>query len=107
LHLNIALDFYLSTLPVGSTLHTVAPRLKVVRHYNPFFFGSIINMERQDFVNKFMETDLQDIKRFVLEEVHAKSKIVQRKYLDSQMSLNFLFLAVILWLVSRLILVLS
>ena len=46
---------------------------------------------------------MMDVKSAVLRQIYAKSVIVQRKYKHIHVAIRFLFLALALWLIARII----
>lgn len=67
---------------------------------NLFFFGDISNLQREEFVQRFMGQNMTEIKAAVLQQVHARSKVVMRKYADSRRSINFLVAAIVFWVLT-------
>jgi hypothetical protein len=73
---------------------------------NLFFFGHIAHMDIDSYTDQFMGMSMQDIKRDVLAQIHAKSAIVERKFRSVRFSLLCLFAGLLLWILTRLILAL-
>lgn len=71
---------------------------------NLFFFGHVAQMSGDDYEQQFMGLTMEEVKRSVIRQIHAKSTIVTRKYAMINRSLMLLFLALILWLGSRVVL---
>jgi len=87
-------------------LYTASPRISITKVSNLFFFGSMTALSQEDYVNHFMASSLQDIKISVLKEIHARSFIIQSKFLGVQRSVNFLIVAVVIWSLTRILLAL-
>jgi hypothetical protein len=88
-------------------LFTASPRVTGEKAPNAFFFGSIAKMSQADYVKFFQALTLQDVKTSVMMEIHAKRHIVEVKFKGAQRSVNFLFLAIVLWTLSRLLITLG
>jgi hypothetical protein len=79
-------------------LSTILPRFKTSDHSgNLFFFGSIIHLTEDDFLERFVAMSHDDIKAAVLAQIRAKSFIAHTKFRKIRWSLLFLFAAVIMW----------
>lgn len=78
-------------------LKTARPKLiATTRMHNLFFFGHIVQLSEDDFVNRFMHMNIQDIKRALLTQIYAKSRILDKKFLFTRYSMTFMFAALLL-----------
>jgi Pycsar effector protein len=68
------------------------------------YFGSIAQLGEEEFVEKFLNQSSHDVVTSVLGQVYAKSQVAERKFIVIRNSLNFLFVALILWAVVQFIL---
>jgi hypothetical protein len=60
-----------------------------------------------EYVGEFLDLSLQDVKRDVMAQIHAKARIAQRKYRNVQRAMTFTVLAIILWAGLRVIVYLA
>lgn len=74
---------------------------------NLFFFGHVASMTQTDFEAAFLDQTMEEVKQDVAAQIHAKSVIVTRKYRMINISLRLLFLALFVWLFSRMVLVIG
>lgn len=88
---------------IYSALRSSGPRMTASRRTNLFFFGHVAALSEEEFEAQFMQMNMLDVKSAVLRQIHAKSIIVQRKYRHIHVAIRFLFLALGLWLLARLI----
>jgi hypothetical protein len=88
---------------VYNALRSSGPRLEVRRRANLLFFGDVAELSEEDFEAQFMDMNILEMKSAVLRQVHSKSVIVQRKYVHIRRAIRFLYLALALWLVARVI----
>ena len=88
---------------IYNALRSSGPRMTASRRPNLFFFGHVAAMTEEDFEEKFMDMNMLDVKSGVLRQIYAKSVIVQRKYQHIHRAIRFLFLALGLWLIARII----
>jgi hypothetical protein len=88
---------------IYNALRSSGPRMTASRRPNLFFFGHVAAMTEEDFEGQFMQMNMLDVKSAVLRQIYAKSVIVQRKYRHIHIAIRFLFLALGLWLVARII----
>lgn len=65
--------------------------------YNLFFFGHIGMMHEKEYISRFMDMNLMDIKETILSQIHAKARILRLKFRYTNYSMGFLFLALVLW----------
>lgn len=63
------------------------------------YFGDIVDMSEQDFVQRFLNQQPEDIRNAVLDQVYQKAMIARRKFGWIRRSLTFLFLTFIFWAV--------
>ncbi len=86
-------------------LWTVVPHTKKRRlHENLYCFGSIAMMSEEDFTRRFLSLSMDELKATIIAEIHAKAYIVQHKFSSVRLSVNFLFFAVLCWVLARLLL---
>ncbi|MFQ3567861.1 MAG: Pycsar system effector family protein [Aggregatilineales bacterium] len=85
-------------------LSSARPKLRGgTKQNNLFFFGTAAALEEAAYVEQFMALTMDDIKTSVIAQVHAKAVIVEKKYRGIRSSLLFLFIALLLWLLARLV----
>lgn len=75
--------------------------------HNLFFFGHILQRTEKEFVNQFLGQSDDDMRRAILSQVYAKSRIASNKFLGIRRSLNFLVLTLLLWIVTELLIALG
>jgi len=100
-----ALSVLMLVLLLGSifyALFTVVPRVRK-SHIgdNLYFFGSIAHMTEEDYTHRFLNMSMDQLKKTVIAQIHAKANIVQRKFYGVRLSVNFLFFAVMCWVLVR------
>lgn len=69
---------------------------------NLFFFDHIQQLPAREFVERFMAQNGQDIKRHVLEQVHARSRIASVKFRRLRISMIALLAGAGCWVLSQL-----
>jgi hypothetical protein len=88
---------------IYNALRSSGPRMTASRRPNLFFFGHVAAMSEEEFEESFLGMNMMDVKSAVLRQIYAKSVIVQRKYKHIHLAIRFLFLALGLWLIARVI----
>lgn len=61
------------------------------------YFGHIADMSEQEFLNRFVRQQPEEIRDAILSQVYQKASIAMRKFAAIRRSLNFLFLTFLLW----------
>lgn len=84
-------------------LLTTAPQLGKPSGKNLFYFNDVAIHTRPDYIALFLAQPLEAVKEAVIGEIHAKSGIVRRKFQRMNISIIFLFFALVTWGVSRLL----
>ncbi|NDJ74674.1 MAG: hypothetical protein GYB65_00325 [Chloroflexi bacterium] len=95
----------LFTLIVSVTfaLLTSFPRgLGVQTQRNPYFFGDIAQYDEDGYLDMFMGLTGTDIKRAIIRQVHARARIVKRKFLYLRYSMLTLGAGIGLWVLHQL-----
>jgi len=64
--------------------------------YNLYFFGDIADLDPSDYVIQFGDMTNAELRDAALAQIHAKSMIAQTKFRFVQLSMQFLFAAVVL-----------
>ncbi len=88
-------------------LRTIRPSL-VVRGQefeSLFYFGYINSLSRDEFVDVFSSQTGPAIQAALLEQVHAKSQLVERKFSYIRNAVNTLFFALVLWTIIQIVLI--
>lgn len=92
-------------LSVFFALLTARPNVAPpVQDLNPFFFGHIALLDADDFSERFLDLNSAEIKLYVLSQINAKARVARTKFVNIRYSLDFLFIALVLWLAVRLLL---
>ena len=84
---------------LATTRPNLAPPAQVV---NLFFWGHAAQMPEPDYREQFMNMTIEEVKQSVLTQIHARSGVVARKFRFVQRSLDFLFVSLILYLLTYL-----
>jgi len=71
------------------------------------YFGDIIYLGEQEFIDKFMKQRPEAIPDAILSQVYQKARIAERKFTRIRRSLNFLFLTFVFWALAGVLLALS
>jgi hypothetical protein len=101
----ISVYFALSTAyPRVGTRHRQRGSVAPVDDSALFYSGYIVQIARNEYVTRFMDLSLQDVKRAIAEQIHAKSTIVERKFKQVQISMISIFVAIVMWTASRILL---
>lgn len=88
-------------LSLAFSLMTIIPRKHGTKTHNLYFFADITKLDETEFIDEFMATPLDDIKRNVLAEIYAKAAIVDVKFRDARFSIICLYFATMFWVVSH------
>ena len=83
-------------------LVAVRPRLRT-RDHQPtvMYFRQIIQLPEAEFVDRFLAQTPEQLLRAQLAEIHAQSKIADRKFMGVRWSVVFLLVALVLWAVAQ------
>jgi len=89
-------------------LLAVIPRLtpKKNAHNNIFYFGNIVQLKREDFVEDYLDKSQGEIQKMLMSEVYDLSIIAERKFSLVRVSHIFLFISLGFWSILQTILVL-
>lgn len=68
-----------------------------------FYSGYIDALDTAEYVDKFLRITQQDVKRMVLEGIHAKSRVARAKFVDVRRSMITVMVAIGVWAVSEII----
>lgn len=91
-------------LSVFYALMTTRPNLiPPTQMGNLFFWGHIAQMSEADYRSRFMNMTIDEVKLSVITQIHARSKVVGRKFRTVQRSLDFLFISLLLYVLSYVI----
>lgn len=63
-------------------IYSIVPKLKFVKSRNPLFFGSITNMNRDEYVQLCAKLSKEDLNRYYAEQIHVNSGFAARKFRD-------------------------
>jgi hypothetical protein len=94
-----------SGVSVYSALRVAFPRLISSGRQQPdrdrelslFYSGHIAQLSEDDYVARFLDLTLEDVKEQVMLGIHAKAVIVQRKFVAVRRSMVGIMAAVIFW----------
>lgn len=79
-------------------LSATMPRVGTAKDdLNLLYSKHIANLTPEAYIDTFLGMTVQDLKRSVLHQIHAKAGIVERKFKYVQRSIVFIFLAITLW----------
>ena len=85
-------------LSIFYALWTVMPRYRpATRNGNPYFFGHIIQMSEADYVERYLDMSLDEVKESIMSQIHAKSFVIATKFRKVRLSMVFLALGIITW----------
>lgn len=98
-----------AVVSVYSALRVAFPRLLRPNRIDPegkqgismFYSGHIAMLDEEDYVSRFFDLTLRDVKEQVMLGIHAKAIIVQRKFVDVQRSMMGIMAAVVFWALAR------
>lgn len=85
---------------LASTRPNLAPPTDA---HNLFFFDHIARMDEAEYTARFLALTMDDIRRDVAHQIHARSRVIARKYRGLRVSLSFLFVALMLFVIARLL----
>lgn len=95
---------------LGSILYAiVSARPNLIRpHHEPnmFFFGDLAAVDVNELEAMFFERNVNRVKRDVLQQIQARSKVVLQKFKRVRLSMNLLLLAAVSWVITQILLVL-
>jgi hypothetical protein len=74
---------------------------------NLFFWGHACVVDDDAYVRQFMDLSINEVKENVIAQLYARSHVVSRKFKNVRYSLDFLFVALVLWALSRLLLAMA
>ncbi len=94
---------------LASILYAIdAARPKLIRPReaaNLFFFGDVAALDPHEYEQAFLRQDVNAIKGFVFQQIHARSRVVAAKFVKVRRSMNLLFVAAMLWSLAQVLLV--
>ena len=70
---------------------------------NLFFWGHVARMPEADYRTQFMNMTIEEVKLAVITQIHTRSRVVAKKYVNVRYSLDFLFVALVLFIISRIL----
>jgi pycsar effector protein len=73
---------------------------------NIFYFGNIVQQERQDFAEHYFSQSNREIERMLMSEIHDLSGIAKQKFVLIRMSYIFLFASLGFWSIVQMIILL-
>lgn len=77
---------------------TIVPRRRVPSDgQNLFYFRTLTEISEDTYVQDYLDASLEDVKRGVMAQIHAKSFIVRRKFRTISLSVISLLMAVLFW----------
>lgn len=94
-------------LSLAFAIITIYPRRSSPHGSQIYFFGDINSYAAPDYVDEYLSASLNDIKRGVISQIHAKSAIVARKFYYIRRSVVCLLGAVVFWGIAQLVLLAS
>ena len=91
-------------LSVFYALATTRPNLAPpTQMLNLFFWGHIAQTPEAEYRDKFMNMSIDEVKLSVITQIHARSRVVARKFRHVQRSLDFLFISLMLYLLTYIV----
>jgi hypothetical protein len=95
-------------LSIYFSLIVTRPRLEL-RKQNPslLYFGNVIQWSEEEFIERFLKQQPDEIRTAILAQVYQKALISKRKFEGIRRSLGFLLLTFILWGAANVLLGLS
>lgn len=91
-------------LSVFYALATTRPNLSPpAQVLNLFFWGHIAQVPEAEYREKFMNMSIDEVKLSVITQIHARSRVVARKFRRVQRSLDFLFISLVLYLLTYIV----
>lgn len=85
---------------LSTTRPNTAPPAQML---NLFFWGHIAQMPEEDYRERFMNMSITEVKLYVITQIHARSRVVARKFRFVQRSLDFLFVSLLLYVLTYLV----
>ena len=85
---------------LATTRPNTAPPAQIL---NLFFWGHISQIPEAEYRERFMDMSINEVKLSVVTQIHARSKVVARKFRTVQRSLDFLFVSLLLYLLTYLV----
>ena len=85
---------------LATTRPNLAPPTQVL---NLFFWGHIAQIPEAEYREKFMGMSIDEVKLSVITQIHASSRVVARKFRHVQHSLDFLFISLVLYLLTYIV----
>lgn len=85
---------------LATTRPNLAPPAQVL---NLFFWGHIAQVPEAEYREKFMNMSIDEVKLSVITQIHARSRVVARKFRRVQRSLDFLFISLVLYLLTYIV----
>jgi hypothetical protein len=85
---------------LATTRPNLAPPSQVL---NLFFWGHIAQVPEAEYREKFMNMSIDEVKLSVITQIHARSRVVARKFRRVQRSLDFLFISLVLYLLTYIV----
>jgi len=88
-------------------IRVVNPHLRGSKRFTLMYFGQISQMNEDDFIQKFLNQSLHDLKVSTLAQVHTTARIAQLKFTRARWSVNFLLMSLVFWTIIQLLLAFS
>lgn len=100
------LMFVALLLSIYFALVVARPVLRVsgAKSNSLFYFGHIVQYSEKEFVEAFMSLTGEEAEAALLTQIYARSKIVWRKFNAIRRSLDFLVVALVLWIAAQILL---
>ncbi|SKA86281.1 hypothetical protein SAMN02745166_01275 [Prosthecobacter debontii] len=100
------------TMAIGHALLAAFPRSLGKSHApnpnpNLYFTADIVSLEAETYVRLFSDQLNSDVRDKVLKQIHAKARVLEMKIAHIRTGLRFLSLAMMLWLLARIVLVIG
>lgn len=82
---------------LATTRPNIAPPAQLL---NLFFWGHIHQIPEAEYRERFMNMSIDEVKLSVITQIHARSRVVARKFRFVQRSLDFLFVSLLIYLLT-------
>lgn len=103
--LLLLLTFGALIAAVFCALATARPNLRHPKHpSNLLFFNHIVGIDEHTYLERVLGMSSGQLKLYMMTQVYAKAVVIERKFRFSRYSLDFLFGAFVLWVISGLLL---
>ncbi|MEW6030221.1 MAG: Pycsar system effector family protein [Chloroflexota bacterium] len=101
LFVSILLSVMFSLLAAQPNLRPPLRKPESPQEDNLYFFGSVQGFSPSDYDRRFSAQSGAQARAAILEQVHAKARIAERKFTNTRRGLYFLYLSFLLWAVMQ------